>query len=143
MSHRLVIETTETTTKRTVVYIDSPPSPGHATKVSFTKSKRGTMLGTITLSLARPTEHITSRAVTVTLNGTDLPVQEAITIPATFTANDGDTYSISVVDTNSVGSAPPGPPLAGVAALPLTVPTPGFATAVVFSDVAPTPVPNP
>ncbi len=119
-------------TTRTFIYLETLPSSGRALAVSFTR-KGNQMTGTIALSPVNPADHVTSRQVTVTLNGTALPPIEAVSSPATFTAADGDTYSISVVDSNSVGAAAPGPLLTGTASLPLSVPTPGFATAVVFT----------
>jgi hypothetical protein len=90
------------------------------------------MTGTVSLSPVVPSDHVSSRQVVVTVNATALPPIEAVTDPAQFTCNDGDTISIVDTDINAAGQTASSP-FSVVAHLPLQAPTQPSVTGVVFS----------
>ena len=90
------------------------------------------MTGTVALSPVLATDHVTSRQVVVTINGTALPPIEAITNPAQFTANAGDVCVIVDTDINTAGSTA-SDPFTVTAALPLQPPTKPSITGVTFA----------
>ena len=69
------------------------------------------MTGTVTLPPGFPSDLLTHRDVTVTLNGVALPMLDAINGPVTFSCNPGDTGSVVNVDINAAGPAPASAPV--------------------------------
>lgn len=90
------------------------------------------MTGTVTLSPVVAADHVTSRQVVVTLNGTALAPLEAVGGPVSFPCNDGDSYSIVDTDINAAGSTS-SDPATGTCHLPLQAPTKPSIVSVVFS----------
>ncbi len=120
----------------------SPPTPDKILGITFTRATpMAAAVGTVILAPTNPDDHVTSRMVTVTLNGTDLPPIEGITTPPTFPCSEGDTYSAVSVASNSTGPAPPSNIVSGTVALPQAVPSPDIITGVAFApaDVVPNP----
>jgi hypothetical protein len=111
-----------------------PPAPGRIIRV-VVRRKGHRIMPTATVQLAptNPLDHVTSRLVSFTLNGTLLAAVEAVNAPASFAVNVGDTYSVNEVDSNSVGSAGVSNTLTGTITLPATVPAPGVITAVIVT----------
>ncbi len=91
------------------------------------------MLGTVTLTDLVPNEHVSSRQVLVTINGTALPPIEAILSPAQFTCNDGDDVIVTPTDINAAGPTE-GAPFEVTASLPLSPPTAPSVVGITFSD---------
>ncbi len=140
MSARLVIES------RTVIYLESAPSPDKILGITFKKGSNvaGELTGTVLLGPTKPEDHVTSRMVTVTINGVDSPAVEGITIPPTFVCSAGDTCSAVSVAANSAGTAGPSNVVTVVAALPQGPPSPDVVAGIAFAPtVAAAPVPNP
>ena len=83
-------------------------------------------------------DQVTARLITVVLNGTTLPVLDAISGSVIFACTAGDTYSVTQVDTNSFGASVTSPPTAGVVPTlvipPTAVPTTPGAPVVTFTD---------
>ncbi|HXI24957.1 MAG TPA: hypothetical protein VNG71_13925 [Pyrinomonadaceae bacterium] len=98
-------------------------------------------VGTVILAPTIPGDHVTSRMVTITLNSVALPPVEGITTPPTFPCNEGDTYSVVSIASNSTGPAPPSNVVSGTVALPQAVPSPDVIQGVSFAPAEP--VPNP
>ncbi len=96
------------------------------------------MIGTVTLSPLIASDHVSSRQVVVTLNGTDLPPIEAIDTPAQFTCAEGDTGTIVCTDVNAAGSTA-SDPFPFTAVLPLSPPAKPSVLGVTFSDGGATP----
>ncbi len=90
------------------------------------------MTGTVTLSPLVATDHVSSRMVVVTLNGTELPPIEAITNAAQFTCSDGDTGTVTDKDINAAGDTT-SDPFPFTATLPLQPPTKPAVLGVTFS----------
>ncbi len=119
-----------------------PTKPPHQPRILYVRfrRKKGShkMTGTVTLSPLVATNHVTSRQVVVTIQPADttqppvtLPGIEAITNPAQFTANEGDSCSIVDTDINAAGSTA-SPAFVIVATLPLTAPTQPSVLSVAF-----------
>jgi hypothetical protein len=90
------------------------------------------MTGTVQLSPVVAADHVSSRQVVVTINGTALAPIEASVNPATFTCNAGD--AISVVDTDiNAGGSTASVPFTITAALPTSPPTQPVVLGVVFT----------
>ncbi len=87
-------------------------------------------------------DHVLTRTGTVGLAGADGTQLPPITVdlsagPAQFDAIIGQTYSVTDVDTNTVGDSLPSPIASGTVALPATVPaTPGAPTVSFFDPDA-------
>jgi hypothetical protein len=91
------------------------------------------MTGTVQLSDTLVGDHVTSRQVTVTVNGAALPPIEAISSPAAFQCADGDAITVVAVDINAAGPSAPSATFSTTAHLPVTPPVAPTVTAVVFS----------
>ncbi len=74
-----------------------------------------------------PTDQVSQRLIVVTLNGTDLPPQNAIGGSVTFACTAGDIYSVVETDVNVVGNSLPSSATAGtvptIPIVPTAVPT--------------------
>ena len=91
------------------------------------------MTGTVYLSPVVGTDHVSSRMVVVTLNGTTtLPAIEGIDNPPQYTCNDGDSCSAVCTDINAAGQTA-SPAYVATATLPLQPPTQPTITGIVFS----------
>ena len=140
MSDRLVIDISRDRWEnitRITAYVASTPVPDHIKSVTITKSKgkhpMAAAVGTVNLAPTKPEDHVTSRQVTVTLNGAALPPVEAISVTPTFPCNEGDTYSAVSVASNSVGPAGPSNVVSGTVTLPQLVPSPDVILGVAFA----------
>ncbi len=123
------------------INIDLPSqAKPHKPKVLSVKfHKKGKfMIGTVALSPLVGSDHVSSRQVVVTLNGTDLQPIEAIDTPAQFTCSDGDTGSIVCTDINAAGSTA-SEPFPFTASLPLQPPAAPSVVGVTFSGDSATP----
>ncbi len=114
------------------VPLQGKPAKPSVLSISFTNNGDGTMTGTVTLSPLVATDHVSSRMVVVTLNGTELPPIEAITNAAQFTCSDGDTGTVTDKDINAAGDTT-SDPFPFTATLPLQPPTKPAVLGVTFS----------
>ncbi len=92
----------------------------------------GIMTGTVSLSPLVASDHVSSRQVVVSVNGTELPPIEALDTPAQFTCSDGDTIIVVDTDVNAAGSTA-SDPFNTTATLPLAPPTKPSVLGVTFS----------
>lgn len=110
---------------------ESNPSKPIVQSVSFTR-EGSDMVGTVSLSELIASDHVSSRLVVVTINGTDLPAIEALDTPAQFTCSDGDAIVIVDTDVNAAGSTA-SDPFSTTATLPLAPPAKPSVLGVTFS----------
>ncbi len=94
------------------------------------------MIGTVALSDLIASDHVSSRQVLVTVNGTALPLIEAISSPAQFVCADGDDVVVIDTDINAAGSSESAP-FEVTATLPLSPPSTPSVLGVTFSDGSP------
>ncbi len=90
------------------------------------------MTGTVSLSPLVASDHVSSRQVVVSVNGTELPPIEALDTPAQFTCADGDVIIVVDTDVNAAGSTA-SDPFNTTATLPLAPPTKPSVLGVTFS----------
>ncbi len=114
-----------------VVPLLSIPTKPIIESVKF-KLSGGIMTGTVSLSPLIASDHVSSRQVVVSINGTALPPIEAISTDAQFTCADGDAIIVVDTDINAAGSTD-SDPFSTTATLPLSPPAKPTVLGVTFS----------
>ncbi len=120
------------------------PSQPRVVAVTFRKDPRmSALIGTVHLTPLIPSEHATSRPVSIVVTASDGTVAPAVVVDmidpaATFTCNDGDSVTATPEgDLNAFGQSEPGDPFTVVAAATITAaPTIPQVTGVSFVDAA-------
>ena len=127
----------------------TPPPPA-IVEVTFSESEdpMAAKLGHIRLSPAGA--DITSRPCEVTINGGVATTVDMIDTAATFSCNDGDTFSVVAFDVNAAGKSAASVPFTGTVGtpgggggLPPAVPSAPTILGVDFTDDTTTPAPTP
>ena len=91
------------------------------------------MTGTVHLDPTIDADHVTSRQVTVTVNGAALPPIEAISTEAVFQCAAGDAIVITDQDFNSAGGSDASDPFSITATLPAVPPAKPRVAGVTFA----------